>query len=235
MVQRPVTNHEKGDMMPLDITPVSAVGMGEVVLRGGTVTIATGPLAAAILGVTWVGGVWRVPKDSSVFADGDKVYWQTDGSPVNWTASSGAATSSATAYLFGQAVGAAATGDEYVYVRLITPTNSGSLTGGSIGASTAAAGSTNADATALPAGTATTYPVTAADDTKGVILDASEKVAGRLIFIANLVSNKVLKVYPPTGGTINGAAANAAFSSVSGKGVIIQCLTTAGSGTWAAW
>jgi predicted RecA/RadA family phage recombinase len=102
------------------------------------------------------------------------------------------------------------------------------------GASTAAAGSTNADAGALPAGTAGVYPTTAADDTKGVILDAADKVTGRTIFIGNGVSNKILKVYPPSGGTINGASANAAFSSVSGKGVIIHCLSS-GDNTWLAW
>ena len=234
MAQRPVTNHEHGGMTPLDYTPVSAVLMGAVVIRGGVVTIATGPLPAGELGVTWVGGVWRVPKDSSVFADGDKVYWDPTGDPVNWTADSGAGTSGATAYLFGNAVGAAATGDEYVYVKQIIPTNSGSLTGASVGASTAAAGSTYADATAFPAGTATTYPVTGADDAKGVILDVADKVKGRLIFVANLVSNKILKVYAPAGGTINGAAANAAFSSASGKGVIIQCID-ATTNAWAAW
>lgn len=104
----------------------------------------------------------------------------------------------------------------------------------SIGDSTAAAGSTNADAQGLPAGTASVYPTTAADDTKGVIIDVADKVTGRTLFIGNGVANKILKVYPPSGGTINGAAANAAFSSVSGKGVIITCLSS-GSNTWLAW
>ena len=234
MVQRPVTNDKPGGMIPLNLTPVSAVAMGAVVLRGGTVTITTNPIVANDLGVSWVGGVWKAPKDTSVFADGDKVYWDPTGDPVNWTADSGACTSGATAYLFGQAVGAALTGDEFVYVKQITPTNSGSLTGASVGASTAAAGSTNADAATLPVATATTYPVSAADDTKGVILHVDDKVTGRLIFIANKVSNKILKVYAPSGGTINGAAANAAFSSASGKGVIIQCIDAA-TNAWAAW
>lgn len=102
-----------------------------------------------------------------------------------------------------------------------------------IGASTAAAGSAAGDAAALPAGTASIYPTTAADDTKGVILHANDQVTGRDLFIGNGVSNKILKVYPPTGGTINGAAANAAFSSASGKGVRIICLDGAGN-TWLA-
>ncbi len=102
------------------------------------------------------------------------------------------------------------------------------------GASTAAAGSTYADAGALPAGTAAVYPTTAADDTKGVIVSTSDKITGNTLFIGNGVSNKILKVYAPAGGTINGAAANTAFSSVSGKGVTMYCLN-AGANTWLAW
>lgn len=102
-----------------------------------------------------------------------------------------------------------------------------------IGASTVAAGSTYADAGALPAGTASFYPTTAADDTKGVILNVADQVTGRTIDIGNGVSNKILKVYAPAGGTINGAAANAAFSSDSGKGVRITCLDGAAN-TWRA-
>lgn len=104
----------------------------------------------------------------------------------------------------------------------------------SVGASTAAAGSTTADAGALPAGTATIYPTTAANDTKGVVIHANDKVSGRMLLIGNGVSNKILKVYPPSGGTINGGSADAAFSSASGKGVIIVCLSSV-SNTWLAW
>lgn len=111
-------------------------------------------------------------------------------------------------------------------------------TGGALlaasGASTAGAGTTTTDAGVLPAGTAPVYPTTAADDTVGVRIDAADQVTGRLLFIGNGVSNKILKVYAPTGGTINGAAANAAFSSVSGKGVIVYCLD-ATANTWFAW
>jgi len=102
-----------------------------------------------------------------------------------------------------------------------------------IGASTAAAGTTTSDAGALPAGTASVYPTTGADDTKGVVIHASDKVTGRKIFIGNGVSNKILKVYPASGGTINGAGADVAFSSASGKGVVIVCLSS-GSNTWLA-
>ena len=102
------------------------------------------------------------------------------------------------------------------------------------GASTAAAGSAYTTAGALPAGTAKVYPTTAADDTKGVILNAGDKVTGRLVLIGNGVKDKILKVYPATGGTINGASANVAFSSASGKGVIMYCLNSSAN-TWLAW
>lgn len=101
------------------------------------------------------------------------------------------------------------------------------------GASTAAAGTTTADATALPSGTSSVYPTTAADDTKGVRVAASDKVTGRSFFVGNGVSNKILKVYPPSGGTINGAAADVAFSTVSGKGCWMHCLD-ATANTWLA-
>ena len=115
------------------------------------------------------------------------------------------------------------------YVALGEPTENVS-----IGASTAAAGSVTGDAGVLPAATAKFYPTSAADGTKGVRLHADDAVTGRRIYVGNGVSNAILKVYPPTGGTINGAAANAAFSSVSGKGVILICVSGSGN-TWSAF
>ena len=103
----------------------------------------------------------------------------------------------------------------------------------SIGASTAAAGTVTGDATVLPAGTAEVYPTSAADGTKGVRLHADDNVTGRRLFVTNTAA-AILKIYPPTGGTINGGAANAAVSSVSGKGVILICVDGT-AGTWAAF
>jgi hypothetical protein len=81
------------------------------------------------------GGVWNVPKDSSTFSAGDAVYWDSNGSPVTGTASSGAATSTASGNnLMGLVtpLGAAATGDSYVQVLLTaakrTATIAGSVT-----------------------------------------------------------------------------------------------------------
>jgi hypothetical protein len=101
------------------------------------------------------------------------------------------------------------------------------------GASTAAAGTTTADAGVLPAATAAVYPTTAADGTKGVRIHAADKVTGRMLFIGNGVAAQALKIYPPSGGTINGAAADAAFVSTSGSGITIYCLN-GGANTWLA-
>jgi len=102
------------------------------------------------------------------------------------------------------------------------------------GASTAAAGTTTTDAGVLPAATARLYPVTAADDTKGVRINVADLAEDRILFIANGVSNKILKIYPPTGGTINGASANSSWSTVSGGGGILVC-TSVTSNTWYAF
>jgi hypothetical protein len=102
------------------------------------------------------------------------------------------------------------------------------------GASTAAAGSTAGTAVQLPAGTSSVYPTTAADGTTGVKLANADKVLGKVVFVGNGVSNQILKVYPPAGGTINGAAADAAFSTASGKGGIFICLSATGN-AWAGF
>lgn len=99
------------------------------------------------------------------------------------------------------------------------------------GASTAAAGSLPGDAVALPSGTSSVYPTTGANGTTGVKLANADKVNGKVVFVGNGVSTAILKVYPPAGGTINGAAADAAFSTASGKGAIFICLS-ASSNTW---
>lgn len=119
---------------------------------------------------------------------------------------------------------------------LVTAT-AGVINGGidtrAVGASTAAAGTTTADAGVLPAGTAGVYPTTAADGTKGVRINAADQVTGRAIYVGNGVSNQILKIYAPSGGAINGAAGDAAYSTASGKGALIVCLSSAGN-TWLA-
>lgn len=93
----------------------------------------------------------------------------------------------------------------------------------------ASAGSVQGDAAAL-SGTRFFHQVTGADGTKGVILAAAGvNDVGEIHTILNTTAG-VLKIYPATGGTINGASANAAFSALTGIKPIV-CYTTAAS-TW---
>jgi predicted RecA/RadA family phage recombinase len=353
----------------IDYTPVSQVYGGDVVVVGTIPMVATVDIAAGEQGALKYNDIFKLPKTSDAFTQGDAVYWNATGNPVGGTAGTGAADST-TGQLAGFAVADAASGDEYVICALtaakrtttiagsvtadditgsdsslgisgqsaaqggailltggtsstsgnaggaitltggtpgatgvggavtitagaggstsgaggavtiaagagtagnanggaltiragakqgsgadgalsIGTTNTASITIGAasietkivgpenrtVGASTAAAGTTFADAGALPAGTAAVYPTTGADGTKGVIVNASDKVTGRMIFIGNGVSNQILKVYGPSGATINGASANVAFSGASGKGVIMYCLDSTAN-TWLAW
>lgn len=74
-------------------------------------------------------------------------------------------------------------------------------------AANAAAGNSQATATALPA-TVDNFLISAADATKGVKLPVAS--AGRRVFLKNDAA-AVLKVYPATGGKINALADNASL------------------------
>jgi predicted RecA/RadA family phage recombinase len=77
------------------------VAAGAVVLIGNKVMISKRAISANVKGALHVKGVFRFPKDASVFAAGDAVYWNPTGNPVGGTAGSGAATSTPTAYFAG--------------------------------------------------------------------------------------------------------------------------------------
>jgi hypothetical protein len=115
-------------------------------------------------------------------------------------------------------------GGHIVHAGMITPP----------GASTVALGANSGNAAVLPAGTGSFYPTTGADGTVGVRINGADKVDGKMLFIGNGASASVLKVYPPTGGTINGGAADAAYSSGSGRGAHLICLS-ASANTWAGF
>lgn len=104
-----------------------------------------------------------------------------------------------------------------------------------VSASTAALGTVVGDAVVLPAATSSFYPTTGADGAKGVKIHPKDQVKGRVICIGNGTPASVLKIYPPLGGTINGAAANVAFSSVAARGVITLICTSSSANTWFAW
>jgi predicted RecA/RadA family phage recombinase len=118
MAQTPVTFRTPGDA--LDYTPSADVAAGAVVLIGNKVMISKRAISANVKGALHVKGVFRFPKDASVFAAGDAVYWNATGNPVGGTAGSGAATSTPTANFAGYVPpdGAALTGDATVDVKL---------------------------------------------------------------------------------------------------------------------
>lgn len=177
----------------------------------------SGAGAAADIEITWDGTDLVV----SQLTANSAVKWGVDGAGLDQ-------------FWYGDTASAYLQWDQSADTLLFAGTAKLGVTNRSIGASTAAAGTTTADAGVLPAGTAPVYPTTAADGTKGVRINAADQVTGRTVFIGNGVGNQILKVYAPSGGNINGLGADAAFSSASGKGVIITCLDSAGN-TWLAW
>lgn len=78
-------------------------------------------------------------------------------------------------------------------------------------AALASAGSTQADAGAV-SGAVPVYNVSGGDGTKGVVLPVA--VSGTELTVYNAGAG-ILKVYPASGGSINGASANAALSVAS--------------------
>ena len=96
-----------------------------------------------------------------------------------------------------------------VVATTVTATNIDATSTGAIRlpvAAVAAAGSTQANATALAEGISV---VSAADGTKGVRLPTA--VAGMVIIVKNTAAG-ALNIYPATGGAINAVSANGAYS-----------------------
>ena len=118
MAQTPATRFTSDDEK-LDYTPASDITGGDVTIINGIATIAELDIASGEQGAIVYCGQFKVPKDTSVFALGDPVYWNASGSPVTGTASSGAATTTIGANTFmGFAIAAAATGDSEVITNL---------------------------------------------------------------------------------------------------------------------
>ena len=91
----------------------------------------------------------------------------------------------------------------------------------------AAAGSTQADAAALPEGAL--HVVSAADGTKGVVLPAA--VAGAVCRVYNTHASNGLKVWPASGDDINDGTGDAA---VTIEGKTLAYFEAADATTWAA-
>lgn len=90
----------------------------------------------------------------------------------------------------------------------------------------AAAGSNQGTATAL---TNEYSSVTDSDGTKGVILPSTTRTTPYLVY--NSVAAQNLKVYPPSGQTINGGSANAAITQA---GKTLAILVFDGTSNWTA-
>lgn len=132
MAQTPCIKVLAGDVIP-DPSTTTRTG-GDVVVLGSIpfICLPTDPNRPGSNSLD-THGVYDVPKDSSTFSAGDAVYWATAGNPVLGTAGTGAATSTASGnYLMGLATADAATGDNYVRVKLTaakrTTTIAGSVT-----------------------------------------------------------------------------------------------------------
>lgn len=204
----------------VDYIPGGAVAAGAVVVVGNTPYVTKLDIAAGKLGALHRVGLFDVAKANEAFAAGDDVYWNPTGDPYLGTAGTGAASKSGP-YHMGTVPPNGAVIANATTVQVVLGSRAGGLSVS--GTTTAAAGSATGDAAVLPAGTARVYPTSGADGTKGVRINAADQVTGRTLYIGNSAA-AILKVYPPTGGTINGGAANAAVSSVSGKGVVLICI-----------
>lgn len=112
------------------------------------------------------------------------------------------------------------------------PAEQALLLGQSVLTAVTAAGTTAATATAL---VASQTQVTSAAGATGVILSATATLT-RLYFIRNLAASTApLKVYPPTGGTINGAAVDAPLIVPAGQTAIVEVQVQGASSVWVAW
>lgn len=88
-------------------------------------------------------------------------------------------------------------------------------------ASTAEVDATGSNAATAAAITAGENYVNAADNTKGVILPTG---TGDAIYLRNLVRDKTLKIYPPSGGTIDGAST--AYSLAGAEYVTFEAVSS---------
>ncbi len=236
---RPYAGKVGGDPIMVNYTKASGnLYSGDVVVVGGVPAVALVDIPAFTGGqvldaLSVMGGIYACMADGAIGL-GITVYWDDTNHKVTLTAVGNKIFGVTVAGPSGgfEGVGPAADGDTAFVFH--NPAGSTAAAPGSVGASTAALGTVGTNAAVLPAGTAETYPVTAADGTVGVIINAADKVSGRKLFIANMVSTAILKVYPPLGGSINGGTVDAAVSSASGKGVILECLSST-QNRWAAW
>lgn len=112
------------------------------------------------------------------------------------------------------------------FMRLVGNVNAGitALAGG-------AQPSPTTNATAVLTGAVNTVTVVATDNDSVLIPADRTKFDTALVF--NLDAGQDIKIYPPSGGTINGAAANAALVVGQQQGSLLVCVSDDGL-TWMA-
>lgn len=224
MAQTPATRYsDRGSQ--IDYTPASAVTGGNVVVVGPLVCVATEDIAASTPGSLATDGVFKFPKNSDVFTAGQAVYWDTNGTPVTGTASSGAAgITPGIGRLAGTAIASAATGDSYVAVALnVFPLNTiinvqGAPTSKTVANTMTAAELMTGLITATPTATGATAAYTLPT---GDLLDAAATFAvddsfDWVLINSALAAADTITVTAATGHTIVGGAVVQSLHATTG-------------------
>lgn len=214
-----------GKPQMIDFYSASAISAGQVVIINGIPHFSLVDFAAATQSeLAFSLGTWKANKAAGAWTAGLPVYYGATLSPNVGTASSGAFTQTAASGLTfvgyalvtpGTTV-SALTGDQFGY--FVKANGAANISGSTGGQSIAAAGSTITDAAVLTSGF---QLVTGADATKGAVLPAT---TGSIIVKNADAANAVLKVYPPSGGTINALSTSAAISMAAKTSAVFSSL-----------
>ena len=210
MAQTPVKFIAQGDA--IDYTAGADATAGDVIANAAIAGVTPSAIdySESTLGAVHVEGVYDFPQAAEIITIGQDVYWDADGNPYGGTAGSGAATATKedNTYL-GICLGTTTAATSYVRVkRVIVPQKQ---VAPERVATVAVGGTAQANANAIPTGFTL---VTGANDTAAIKLPAA--AAGLVCIVKNAVSNKILKVFPAVGDTINNAAANAVYNQTNG-------------------
>ncbi len=194
----------KYDGLSVEHTPTSNVAAGDIVeIVSGVPLPAPHSIVANTKGVLDCGGIWDVPKTTDVFTIGNRVFWNASATDVG--SNTGAAQNSGGS-LMGMCVQNAANTATHVRTKIGTDPNL-ALTPRVPFTTTTAAGGNIATAAALSEGV---NLIAGSDNSKGVQLPSC--VNGKQCMVINLVTDKTLKIYPPTGKQVNNAGANNAIT-----------------------
>jgi predicted RecA/RadA family phage recombinase len=233
MTQTAAVYYDRG--WDVDYTPSSYVYAGDVVLVGTIPMVARGDIAANEKGSLATAGVFLVPKDASVFAAGDAVYWNASATDLG--NNTGAASNSASgANLMGVTViaanAAATTVETLLHAAKRTATIAGAVTATDITGSDSALSITGL-AGAGVGGTVTIVGATGAATYAGGLVSMTGG-AGNTTGDGNTAS--MVGGASGTGATGNGAAAivtGGAALSVTGNGgpVTVAAGVATNSGT----